>query len=124
MQVNLMKVNKGELLSIENPPYEQLMKTYPHLKGVQLDDTDAKPLLPVHAILDAGVYARIKTDTQPRIGKQGEPVAELTKLGWVILSPGEEIDTTHMLLMQTSQLDVLGPHNMIKEKFTRKSVSS
>ena len=89
MQVNLTKVNQGELLSIENPRYEQLMKTYPYLKGVQMDDTDAKPLLPVHAILGAGVYARIKTDTRPRIGKQVEPVAESTKLGWVILSPGE-----------------------------------
>ena len=105
MQVNLMKVNKGELLSIENPRYEQLMKTYPYLKGVQMDDTDVKPLLPFHVILGAGVYAGIKTGTRPRIGKQGEPVAERTKLGWVILSPGEEIDTTQMLLIQTSQLD-------------------
>ena len=32
-------------------------------------------------------------------------MAERTKLGWVILSPGEGIDTTHMLLTQTSQLD-------------------
>ena len=39
------------------------------------------------------------------IGNQGEPVAERTKFGWTILSPGEEFDTTHMLLTQTSQLD-------------------
>lgn len=105
LEVNLTKVNRGELLSLENPRYEQLMKTYSHLKGVEMDDTDTKPLLPVHVILGAGVFARIKTDTRPRIGNQGEPVAERTKLGWIILSPGEEIDTTHMLLTQTSQVD-------------------
>ena len=105
LEVNLTKVNRGELLSLENPRYEQLMKTYSHLKGVEMDDIDTKPLLPVHVILGAGVFARIKTDTRPRIGNQGEPVAERTKLGWIILSPGEEIDTTHMLLTQTSHVD-------------------
>ena len=80
--VNLTKVNRGELLSLENPRYEQLVKTYSHLRGVEMDDSDAKPLLPIHVILGTGVYARIKTDTRPHIGKQGEPVAECTKFGW------------------------------------------
>ena len=81
-----------------------------------MDDIDAKPLLPIHVILETGVYARIKTGTRPRIGNQGEPVAEHTKSGWTILAPGKEFDTTHMPLTQTSQveykelcrLDVLG----------------
>ena len=51
------------------------------------------------------MYARIKTDNRHKIDKQGSTVAERTKLGWIILSPGEEIDTTHMLLTQTSQMD-------------------
>ena len=46
-----------------------------------------------------------KLNSRPRIGNQGEPVAERTKLGWIILSPGEEVDTAHMLLTQTSQTD-------------------
>ena len=105
LEVNITKVNRGELLSLENPQYEQLMKTYSHLKGAEMDDKDSKPLLPVHIILGAGVFGRIQTDTRPQIGNQGEPVAERTKLGWVILSPGEEIDRTHMLLTQTSQVN-------------------
>ena len=57
LEVNLTKVNRGELRSLENPQYEQLMKSYPHLKGVEMEDKDTKPLLPVHVILGAGVYA-------------------------------------------------------------------
>ena len=70
-----------------------------------MDNNDIKSLLPVHVILGAGVYARIKTNSSPRIGKQGEPVAMQTKLGLFILSPGEKIDMMHKLLTQTSQVD-------------------
>ena len=70
-----------------------------------MDDTDAKPLLLIHVILGTGKYAQIKTGPQPHIGNQVEPVAERIKFGWIILTPGKEFDTTHMLLTQTSQLD-------------------
>ena len=105
LNISLTKVNRGELLSLENPRYEQLIKTYSHLRGVEMDDTNAKPLLPIQVILGTGVYAQIKTDARPHIGNQGELVAERTKFGWTILSPGKGFDTTHMLLTQTSQLD-------------------
>lgn len=62
MDVSLTKVNWGELLSLEYPRYEQLIKTYSHLRGMEMDDTDAKPLLPIHVILGTGVYAQIKTN--------------------------------------------------------------
>lgn len=86
---------------MENPRYEQLIKTYSHLRGVEMDDTDTKPLLPFHVIPGTGVYARIRTDTRPRIGNQGEPVAKRTKFGWAILSPGEDSE-------ELCRLDVLG----------------
>ena len=49
-----------------------------------MDDTAAKPLLPIHDILGTKVYVRIETDAWPRIGNQGEPGAECTKFGWTI----------------------------------------
>ena len=105
MAVNLTKVNKGELLSIDNPHYADLIAQYPHLKGVQINDHDAKQKLPVHVVLSGGEYARIKTTTKPHVGKDGEPIAEFTKLGWFIMSPGTEFDQNTMLLTQTSQSD-------------------
>ena len=105
MDVNLVKVNKGELLILDNPNYDTVIAKYPHLKGVKLRDRDTKPRLPVHIILGAGEYARVKTETPPHIGEDGEPVAELTKLGWFVMSPGQEFDRSVMMLTQTSQLD-------------------
>ena len=86
LEVDLIKVNKGTLLEVENPQYKELIESYSHLKGVKMDDYDTKPYLPVHVILGAGVFAKIKTDSRPRVWKQGDPVAEHTKLGWFILN--------------------------------------
>lgn len=105
MPVKLTKVNKAELLSIENPKYGTLVHKYPHLKGVKITDLDTKDQLPIHVVLGSGEYARVKTETKPQIGKDGEPVAEKTKLGWFIMSPGSEFDHNTMLLTQTSQSD-------------------
>ncbi|PFX18265.1 hypothetical protein AWC38_SpisGene17382 [Stylophora pistillata] len=97
--------SKSRGFRLENPQYKQLLETYPRTKGVEMNDTDSKPLLPVHIIMGVGAYARIKTDTRPRIGNQGKPIAEQSKLVWVVLSSGEEFNVSHMLLQQTSQLD-------------------
>ena len=115
--VKVSKVNKPELLFVKNPNYDQLLRKHDHLRGVTMDDGDTKPQLPIHLILGNGEYARIKTSTKPLIGKEdGEPIAEKTKFGWVIMSPGLEFERNMMLLTQTSQsdfdrlcrLDVLG----------------
>ena len=116
IDVRLMKVNKGELLSIDNPRYEQLIQKHQHLRQVEILDHDSKQQLPIHVILGSGEYARIKTGTKPLVGEDGDPVAEKTKLGWFVMSPGADFDKTTVLLTQTSQsdyenlcrLDVLG----------------
>lgn len=116
LEVNLTKVDKSELLFVENPQYENLLKKFEHLKEAKLNDTDTKTSLPIHVVLGSGEYARVKTQERPLIGKEGEPIAEYTKLGWFVMSPGVELDEATMLLTQTSQsdyedlcrLDVLG----------------
>ena len=105
MDVKLTKVHKDKLLAIDNPNYESIIARYPHLSDVKISDDDKKASLPVHVVLSGGEYARIKTETKPHVGRDGEPVAEYTKLGWFIMSPGEEFDRNTMLLTQTSQTD-------------------
>ena len=81
-----------------------------------MEETDTKDTLPVHLILGASDYAKIKTETAPRIGALNEPIWEKTKLGWTIMSPGKEVDLSTMFFTQTSstdyerlsRLDVLG----------------
>lgn len=105
LKVDVTKVEKGELLMVENPNYQALINSHAHLEGVQMEDKDPKPFLPIHLILGASEYAAIKTTERPRVGRPGEPVAEKTKFGWTIMSPGRDIDHTNMLLTQTSHVD-------------------
>jgi len=55
-----------------------------------MNDDDKRPELPIHLILGASRYSRIQTDTKPRIGKAGDPIAELTSLPWTMTSAGKE----------------------------------
>ena len=105
MDAKFTKVDKNELLLIDNPHYERVKAKYPHLAQVNLTDNDKKDQLPIHVILSMGDYSRIKTTQPPLVGEAGEPVAEYTKLGWFIMSPGNEIDRQAIFLTETSQVD-------------------
>ena len=105
LNVSVTKVDKSELLNVDNPHYQQLIAKYPHLEGVTMDDKDQKPKLPIHLILGASDYLCIKTDQPSRVGKTGEPVAEKTKFGWTIIAKGTEIDYTALLIAQSNQTD-------------------
>ena len=47
-----------------------IITKYQHCKGVQIHDTNIKPELPIHVILEASEYAKIKTNLAPRVGSQ------------------------------------------------------
>ena len=105
LETNLTKVNKSQLLVVDNPQYKNLLQKYQHLNQVKLNETETKKSLPIHVVLRSGEYARVKTQERPRVGNEGEPIAELTKLGWFVMSPGTEFDEAKMLLTQTFQAD-------------------
>ena len=104
MTTTVSKVDKGVLLSIPNPHYNDKIKMFPHLAGVTMDDEDTKPELPIHLILGASEYSRIKTQTKPKIGKATAPIAELTTLGWTMMSAGKEVGLTSAYLNLLSRL--------------------
>ena len=87
------------------PSLQEARRETPHLKGVTMDDNDERPRLPVHIILGNSECPRMSTTEPQRVGREWDPVASYTKLGWTITSPGREIDTTSMLLTQTSRVD-------------------
>ena len=122
--IEINKLEKDVLLELPNPNYPEIQKSYNHFKDIIINDTDTKKELPVHVILGAGDYTKVKTQERARVGQPGEPIAELTKVGWVVISPGQETSVTKMLLSKTSvhdyenlcNLNVLG----VKDEHTNK----
>ena len=96
--------------------YDSMIKIYQHLKGVKMSDTETKSELPIHLVLRANEYSRIKMSTKPRIGDPGDPVAEYTRFGWTIIMPGAEVNLSNLSLIRTTsedydrlcRMDVLG----------------
>ena len=43
--------------------------------------------------------------SRPRIRCPGEPIAKKTKFGWMVMSPGQEVNLSNMFLTQTSVAD-------------------
>ena len=68
-------------------------------------DHDKKRELPLYVILGVNDYTRTKIQERPRAGLSGETGVELTKLGWVVLSPGKENAPTNILFTKTSLHD-------------------
>ena len=109
-------VDRPVLLTLPNPRYREVTANNPHLEGVEMDDVDSKPMLPVHMILGASDYSRVKTTTPTKVGDDGKPVAENTRLGWIIMSQGRETNHSYLMLtkstpedyMELCSLDVLG----------------
>ena len=70
-----------------------------------MNDTDEKEWLPVHIILGASDFAKIKMEKSPRARKTGKPFAKLTKTWWAMMFPGRESDVVSPLYKQISISD-------------------
>ena len=107
MKVCVNKVSKQEILQLENPRYNEVIERHEHLTGVSMIEESDKDYLPVHLILGSGDFAKLKTKTVPKIGKKpDDPVAELTKLGWIMYSSGVEDEVSRINFINSSNLSV------------------
>jgi hypothetical protein len=105
LNVNLTKIENRKLLSLENPHYSTLIQEYEHLKEVHMDDDDLNDLLPIHLVFGANDYAKIRTGEKLLMGRMGQPVADPTRFGWAMMSPGMEQETTVGCLAVNSTTD-------------------
>ena len=60
LPVSATQIDQRELVTLQNPNYPELLTGYPHLKGVQMEDTSTKETLPIHVILGANDYTKTK----------------------------------------------------------------
>ena len=105
LNISMTKIDKQELLLLENPRYENVLAEHPHLRGVHMDNDDGKCQLPVHLILGANDFAKIRTGKRLRVGCCGDPVAEFTRFNWALMSPGAERDLSPVYLAVNSTAD-------------------
>ena len=101
----LNKLEREVSLTLPIPKYSKTLKNYPHIREVRINDTDEKEQLPLHFVLMASDFAKIKIVKSPGVGKIGEPFAKLTKIGWVMMSPSRESDVVSAIYTQTSASD-------------------
>lgn len=80
------EINKIEKsVSIPNPRYQEW-----------INDDDTKSELTVLVILGITGYTKTKTQQRARMGLPGNPIAELSKQGWFIVSLGKENEITNI----------------------------
>ena len=99
------EIAKPELLTLDNPHYDKVIEQHSYLQGVCMDDTDEKAQLPVHIILGANDFARIRTGECLRVGQHGDPVAEHTSFGWTLMSPGANSGMSQAYLAVNTSTD-------------------
>ena len=100
-------VHRPVLLTLPNPLYREVIANNPHLEGVKIDDVDQKPMLPVHMILGASDYSRVKTTTPAKVGDDRKPVTEKTRLERTIMSQGKEMSHSYLMLTRSTHEDYM-----------------
>ena len=108
LSLNCINGEKNILTYLPNPKIKELKKKYNRFRCLKFSDEDAQDdRLPIHMILGAADYQRIKTTEPPLLGPNPDvdPGAECTMLGWTLAGRMVEssLGTEKILLMVSSQ---------------------
>ena len=119
--VNCINAERDVLTSLPNPRIKDLKREYPRLRKLQLsDEEESADQLPVHIILGAADYQRIRSTEPPILGNNPDtdPGAEFTMLGLILygrlISDGGGVEKEFLLTLSRSEferlcsMDVLG----------------
>ena len=68
-----------------------------------MNEQDSKAYLPVHVILGAAEYTKVKAWEPEKIGELGELVAKHTGIGWVIMAGCVEQRYNNMMLIRSTE---------------------
>ena len=96
------KVEREMLLALPNPNCEAVLKQHQHLQKITMTDMDKKTELAVHLIFGASDYTKIKVQELSRVGQLGEPMVELTRFEWVLMSPRKESEINKLMCTKIS----------------------
>lgn len=64
--IEVGKVDRGELFTTSNPKDQEMILNYHHLHGIEMLDKSEKHELPVHMILGASDYSKIKNSNKAK----------------------------------------------------------
>ena len=108
MEVEFTNAEKEILTYLFNPKIGDLKRRYPRLRRLKFSEERTKEdRIPIHIILGAADYQRIKTTEPCILGRNPDrdPGAELTMLGWIIAgkTTGSGLGTEKHLFLNSSQ---------------------
>jgi hypothetical protein len=121
LEVKCINAEKDVLTYLPNPNVKKLKQGFPRLRRLRFSEEETKgELIPVHIILGAADYQRVRTTAPPVLGNDPDkdPGAEFTKLGWTMYGQHVEAEGSveKQFLLQSGteefaklcNLDILG----------------
>ena len=87
LKVDCINAEKDILAHVQNPKITRMKNQNPRFSGLCFqEEGETQDLFPVHVILSAADYQRIRTNEPPVLGlnTNTDPIAEFTKLEWTL----------------------------------------
>ena len=118
LTIECIKLDKAIITHLPNPSINEIKRRMPKLRRLKFTEESSKEsLLPVHILLGVQDYQKIRTTKAPVLSAKTNPMAEYTKLGWILMGGNTGTPTKDVCYMtmtgqeqfeQLCNTDVLG----------------